>query len=167
MSTTELQRETAERPSYLGSVRIEQVAGPDRLGFLAGDSEPVVYGVHDEIAEHYKFDLARIQPRASTIDHIIGATAGCLGGTLGGALAARKIDADKAHLQIEASGNVFDRQGTLVLESIEVRYTLRAPADQHAAAERAHALHAERCPVARSLKGGIDITTTLELIAED
>jgi uncharacterized OsmC-like protein len=53
----------------------------------------------------------------------------------------------------------------LVIKRIRVRYRLRGcPPDKQEPAERAHALHASRCPVARSIGGCIDISTELELL---
>lgn len=51
----------------------------------------------------------------------------------------------------------------LIIESIHVAYTLRG-VDEHKreAAERAHSLHADYCPVARSIRDSILITTALE-----
>ena len=54
--------------------------------------------------------------------------------------------------------------GVLVLKRIHVRMQLRAPPAQRAAAERAHGVYAEKCPVYRSLKGSIAITTELDLL---
>lgn len=51
----------------------------------------------------------------------------------------------------------------LVLKRIQVRYTLKVDPEKREAAERAHALHQENCPVACSLQGAIAITTSLEL----
>jgi organic hydroperoxide reductase OsmC/OhrA len=60
-------------------------------------------------------------------------------------------------------GEVFDRDGVLVIERITVHYRLAVPADRHEEVERVHGFHARSCPVARSLDGGIDVQTTLEL----
>jgi len=50
----------------------------------------------------------------------------------------------------------------LVIKRIRVRYRLTdCPEDKREAAERAHAFHASRCPVARSIGGSIDIRTEL------
>jgi organic hydroperoxide reductase OsmC/OhrA len=38
------------------------------------------------------------------------------------------------------------------------------PADRRDEAERVHGFHARACPVARSLEGGIDVRTELELV---
>jgi organic hydroperoxide reductase OsmC/OhrA len=43
-----------------------------------------------------------------------------------------------------------------------VRYTLRGcPAEKRDAAERAHAHHAARCPVAKSIEKAIEVSTQL------
>jgi uncharacterized OsmC-like protein len=50
----------------------------------------------------------------------------------------------------------------LVIKRIRVRYRLSGcPANKREAAERAHSLHAEHCPVARSIGGSIEISTQL------
>ena len=59
---------------------------------------------------------------------------------------------------------MFDRDGVLVLERITVHYRLAVPEDRRDDAERVHGIHARACPVARSLEGGIDVQTELELV---
>ena len=50
----------------------------------------------------------------------------------------------------------------LVIKSIHVRYRLTGcPDDKRDAAERAHAFHAGRCPVAKTIGGCINISTEL------
>ena len=61
--------------------------------------------------------------------------------------------------EIEAEG------GVLVIKRIHVRYRLKLDPDKRETAERVHAMHAEKCPVARSIGGSIAITT--ELAMED
>jgi organic hydroperoxide reductase OsmC/OhrA len=51
----------------------------------------------------------------------------------------------------------------LVIRRITVRYRLSVPPERRAEAERVHGFHARFCPVARSLEGGIDVRTELEL----
>ncbi len=54
----------------------------------------------------------------------------------------------------------------LVIKSIHVRYHLAGcPEDKREAAERSHAFHASRCPVAKTIGGCIDITTALEFVS--
>lgn len=71
---------------------------------------------------------------------------------------------ERDQLEAAAEGEIFDRDGVLVIERITVRYRLRLPAEHHAEAERVHGFHARACPVARSIEGGIEVRTELELL---
>ncbi len=51
----------------------------------------------------------------------------------------------------------------LVVKRIHVRYYLRLNAAQREVAERVHGFHAEFCPVARTIWGCVEITTSLEM----
>lgn len=52
--------------------------------------------------------------------------------------------------------------GILTIKRIRVRYELAGcPENRREAAERAHANHARRCPVAKTIAGCVDITTEL------
>lgn len=64
---------------------------------------------------------------------------------------------------MEATGDVVDEEGVLVIKRINVHYRLRLAEDQRDLAERVHGFHARFCPVARSLEGGIEVNTELEL----
>jgi len=44
-----------------------------------------------------------------------------------------------------------------------VSYYLRLHPKQRAAAERAHTVHADSCPIYRTIHGCVDITTSLDL----
>jgi uncharacterized OsmC-like protein len=50
----------------------------------------------------------------------------------------------------------------LVVRRIHVTYHLRLRPEQRAAAERVLAIHADNCPVYRTIRGCVDITTSLE-----
>lgn len=63
-------------PVYVSEVRIERRGGPIREAFLPGEDEPVVYGVHGAVAEHYGVKAEDFPPRATTLDHVVGAAAG-------------------------------------------------------------------------------------------
>ena len=52
----------------------------------------------------------------------------------------------------------------LVIRRITVHYRLAVPEDRREEVERVHAFHARFCPVARSLEGGIEVRTELELV---
>jgi uncharacterized OsmC-like protein len=60
-------------------------------------------------------------------------------------------------------GEVIDDDGVLVITRITVTYRLALPPEHHDTAHRVHGFHARACPVARSLEGGIEIQTRLEL----
>jgi uncharacterized OsmC-like protein len=51
-----------------------------------------------------------------------------------------------------------------VIKRIHVRYRLAVSEEQREEVERVHSFHARFCPVARSLEGGIEISTELELV---
>jgi len=57
--------------------------------------------------------------------------------------------------------------GVLVVRRIEVTYHLRATEAQRPVIERVLAMHADHCPVARTLEGCVEIATRLELAADD
>ena len=84
-------------------------------------------------------------------------------GTFGGALEARKIDASDGHLTADARGEVENEDGVLVIRRIHVKFTLRAPDDVREVVERVHGIYADRCPVYRSLRAAIQITSSFVL----
>ena len=61
--------------SYVSRIRIERVKGSLRKAFLPAETEPVLFGVHDEVAEHYKA-LPGYEPHATTLDYVVAAAAG-------------------------------------------------------------------------------------------
>ena len=60
-------------------------------------------------------------------------------------------------------GDVYDDDGVLIIRKITVTYRIALPEEHHGTARRVHGVHARACPVARSLEGGIEIETRLEL----
>ena len=61
---------------YVSKVRIEREKGPLRRAYLSAEENPVLFGVHYEIAKHYKVDPATIEPHATTLDYVVAAAAG-------------------------------------------------------------------------------------------
>jgi uncharacterized OsmC-like protein len=84
-------------------------------------------------------------------------------GTFGGALEARKIDASDGRLTADVRGEIENEDGVLVIRRIHVDFTLRAPEDARATVERAHGFYADKCPVYRSLRSAIQITSSYVL----
>ncbi|MGD9144887.1 MAG: hypothetical protein PVI80_04940 [Anaerolineae bacterium] len=61
---------------YRSQIRIERVKGPLRRAYLPAAEDPVHFGVHSEIAEHYGVDPVVHEPYTTTIDYLVAATAG-------------------------------------------------------------------------------------------
>ncbi len=61
---------------YTSRVKIERVKGPLRRAYLPREDQPVLFGVHSEIAAHYGVDPQVHEPHAATLDYIVAAAAG-------------------------------------------------------------------------------------------
>ncbi len=61
---------------YRSETRIERVKGPLRMAYVPGEKEPVAFGVHGAIAEHYGRAPGTYDPHATTIDYVVAATGG-------------------------------------------------------------------------------------------
>jgi hypothetical protein len=62
--------------AYRSQVRIERVKGPLRKAYLPAENEPVLFGVHGAVAEHYKVPPEILEPHATTLDYVVAAAAG-------------------------------------------------------------------------------------------
>ncbi len=62
--------------AYTSRVRIERVHGPLRRATLPAESEPVLFGVHDEVADHYGVPRGSEAEHATTLDYVVAAAAG-------------------------------------------------------------------------------------------
>ncbi len=62
--------------TYISQVRIVRQAGPMRLAYLPAEPEPVVFGVHGAIAQHYGVSPDVAQPHATTLDYVVAAAGG-------------------------------------------------------------------------------------------
>jgi uncharacterized OsmC-like protein len=60
--------------------------------------------------------------------------------------------------EIELEGKV------LIIRRIHAHYRLRAGEDRREVVERIHGMHAEFCPVARSIRESIEVRTSFELV---
>ena len=61
---------------YRSQVRIERVRGPHRRAFLPVREDPIQFGVHSGVAEHYGVDPDVYEPRDTTLDYLVAAAAG-------------------------------------------------------------------------------------------
>ncbi|MBK91752.1 MAG: hypothetical protein CME27_04780 [Gemmatimonadetes bacterium] len=80
---------------------------------------------------------------------------------------ARGISAGEGELTADVRGEVGKEDGVLVIRKVHVTYRVRAREEHRETVERVHAMHADRCPVYRTLKNAIDITTEYVLEADD
>jgi uncharacterized OsmC-like protein len=154
---------------YRSQVSVTREQGPLRSAVLPALDQPVLFGVHGAVAEHYGVDPDDQKPHTTTLDYLVAAAAGWLTGTFGGALEARSIPAAGGRLRSEAIGEIELDAKVLVVKRIHVTYhlwvdeTVNADEAKRAAIDRVLGFHAERCPVARTIGGCVDITTSLEL----
>ena len=61
---------------YVSRVKAEPVEGKVRRAYLPAEEEPVLFGVHAEIAEHYGVGPDVEEPHASTLDYVVAAAGG-------------------------------------------------------------------------------------------
>jgi hypothetical protein len=61
---------------YTSRIWIERVKGSLRRAYLPATREPVFFGVHDEVAEHYQATPGAYEPQATTLDYVVAAAAG-------------------------------------------------------------------------------------------
>ncbi len=61
---------------YVSEVRIERREGRVRAAHLPAEDQPVLYGVHGAVAEHYGVAPGSEPVHATTLDHVVGAAAG-------------------------------------------------------------------------------------------
>jgi len=88
-------------------------------------------------------------------------------GTFGRALDVRKVNAQDGRLTAEVSGEVEKADdGVLIIKRIHVVHTLKAAPDDRQTAERVHGVYADHCPLYRSIKDAIAVTSTLSFVAE-
>ncbi len=61
---------------YVSRVAVEPIEGKTRRARVPGEDEPVLFGVHSEIAEHYGVSPEAEEPHASTLDYVVAAAGG-------------------------------------------------------------------------------------------
>ncbi len=62
--------------TYVAQVKIDPVKGRTRRAHIPAEDEPVFFGVHDEIAEHYGVSPDEEEPHPSTLDYLVAAAGG-------------------------------------------------------------------------------------------
>ncbi len=64
-------------------------------------------------------------------------------------------------------GEVEAEGGVLIIRRIHVKFTLKAAEEQRETANRVHGFFRDKCPVYRTLKPAIDMTTELVFETQD
>jgi hypothetical protein len=62
--------------TYVSRVRVEPVEGKVRRAYLPVQEDPVLFGVHSEVAEHYGVRPEVEEPYDTTLDYLVAATGG-------------------------------------------------------------------------------------------
>lgn len=62
--------------AYTSRVTIERVRGPIRNATIPARTEPITFGVHSEVAEHYGVSPDDFPPDATTLDYLVAAAGG-------------------------------------------------------------------------------------------
>ena len=87
-------------------------------------------------------------------------------GTLAGALDARQINAKDGRLTAEVRGEIESDDGVLVIRRVHVRFRLRAPESVRETVDRVHGVYQEKCPVYRTLRPAMQITSSCEIVPD-
>jgi hypothetical protein len=69
------ERDVAE-VKYVSKVQVEPVEGKIRRAYLPVQEDPVMFGVHSEVAEHYGVPQEDLEPYDTTLDYLVAAAGG-------------------------------------------------------------------------------------------
>jgi uncharacterized OsmC-like protein len=147
--------------TYVSRVRVEPVGGRVRRAYLPIQEEPIFFGVHSEVAEHYGVSPEEGESHDTTLDYLVAAAGGWLLGTFRGALAARQVSFH--NLYADTLGEIEAENKVLVVRRIKQTFHLTADEKDREKIERVLRIYADFCPVARSVKGSIEISSELDL----
>lgn len=62
--------------TYVSRVEVEPVEGKVRRAHLPAEDQPVLFGVHGAVAEHYGVAPGEEEPHATTLDYLVAAAGG-------------------------------------------------------------------------------------------
>ena len=151
---------------HTSKVKVHKEPGKSKIkrAEIEGFPGAIRMGIHGGIAEYFK--LSPDEPVASTLDYIVAAVAGCMTGTVAGALEARGVRADSEKLQVEAEGKIENVDGKMILTGIKLHYRLKVPAEKRATVERALEHHEGHCAASESVRRGITVEWESEIQEE-
>src|SRR5660398_269051 len=91
-------------PVHTSQITITREGGPTRKAMIKGFAEPVYYGVHGGTKAFNRGELEK--EHAAPLDHIVGAVAGLMMGTLATALAGSKIPPHTDRFRAHVGGDI-------------------------------------------------------------
>ena len=134
----------------------------DREGDLPPNGTTVTFGMHGDVADHYKASPSDPQP--STLDYLTASIGGCLIGTFAGSLMRARVPVTPGGITGSATGLIeADDDGVLNLKRVSMSYIVELDDEHRAAAEEVLAAYADKCPNARSVTPVIEITSEMGL----
>lgn len=66
----------SSEPVYKSEITVKRDYGTIRRAELPAKDEPITFGVHSEVADHYGVDTDEEPPHATTLDYLVSAAAG-------------------------------------------------------------------------------------------
>lgn len=125
------------------------------------EENPIHFGLHTVLAKFFGYDPEKISSTAASIDYVVAAIAGCLTGTLLGALEARQIDVKDGRLTSEVIGEIEnEEQNSLIIKRVHVNYVIKGKESDRETIDRVHSIHSKYCPLYQTLHKSIDISTS-------
>ncbi len=62
--------------AYVSRIRVIRDRGPLRRAFLPAEDEPVIFGTHGPVRDHYGTAPGQYPEHATTLDYLVAAAAG-------------------------------------------------------------------------------------------
>ncbi|MBA3231418.1 MAG: hypothetical protein H0T05_01235 [Acidobacteria bacterium] len=62
--------------AYVSRIELEPAGGKLRRAYLPAEEDPVLFGVHSEVAEHYGVEPGEEEPHSTTLDYVVAAAGG-------------------------------------------------------------------------------------------
>ena len=141
---------------------VEGTKSFDREADLPPNDTMLTFGMHGDVADHYKASPSDPQP--STLDYLTASIGGCLIGTFTGSLLRARVPVTPGGVTGSAIGLIeADDDGVLNLKRVTMKYDIELDEEHRAAAAEVLAVYADKCPNARSVTPAIEIVSEMEL----
>lgn len=142
----------------------ESGKGKVKKAFIGDFPQPVRMGLHGGVKKFYHVESGEDLP--TTLDFVVAALGGCLTGTLGSALEARNIPAGPDDLSTSVEGYIENIENKPLITRVCVKYKLKVPKGTKGEVERIVQGHEKNCAVSQSLRRGITVEFTADIIEQ-